>query len=55
MKSGGNYINNATGYIISHITGSLFIAVLEDNCSGISHTIGINRGLNIIYDYMKTH
>ena len=49
------YINALTGYVLSGITEGLFIVVLEDYCGGNTHTIGINRGLNISYDCTKTH
>ena len=50
-----HFIKNLTGYILSGVTEGLFIMVLEDTSGGHSHTIRINRGFNVIYDFMKTH
>ena len=55
VKSKGKYSNNGTGFILEGITEGLFFVVLEDKGGGKTHTIGINRGLNIIYDCMETH
>ena len=41
--------------IIFGITAGLLIVVLEDKCGGRSYTIGVNRGLNIIYEHMEKH
>ena len=49
------YSNNVTGFILEGIIEGLFFAVLEDNGGGKTHTIGINRRLNVIYDCMDTH
>ena len=50
-----DYMNNAIGYILSGITGGLFIVVLQDISVGHSYITGINRGLKVFYDCMKTH
>ena len=42
-----------TSFILEGVTEGLFIVVFEDKSGGKTHTIGINRGLNIIYDYME--
>ena len=55
VKPRGDYTNNEIVYILPEITEGLFIVVLQDNCGGKSHTIGINIGSNIIYDYMETY
>ena len=55
MKPTGNYINNATGYILSGINEGLFIVVLEKYCGRKALTIVLNRGLNVIYDCIETH
>ena len=49
------YDNNVTDYILVGVDEGLFIVVLDDTSVGHSHIIGINRGLNNIYDCMKTH
>ena len=54
VKPKGKYTNNATGFILEGVTEDLFVVLLEDNGGGKNHTIGINRWLNIIYDYMET-
>ena len=48
-------MDNVTGCILSGITEGLFIVVLQDTSGGRSHTVGVNRGLKIIYDCMETH
>ena len=55
MKLSKDYSNNVTGCILSGISESLFIVVLEDTSGGHTHTIGINIGLNLIYDFIEKH
>ena len=54
VKPKGYYINNVTCYTISGITKVLFIMVLEGYCGGNTYTIGINRGLKVVHNYMET-
>ena len=46
--------NDPTRYILSPTTEGLFVVVPQDKSGGRSHTIGINSGLEIIYNYMET-
>ena len=47
--------NDPTSYILSPTTEGLFGVILQDESGGRSHTVGINRELEIIYDCMETH
>ena len=51
----GKYTNNVTRFILEGVTEGSFIVVLEDKCGGNTHTIGINIGLNVIFDCIETH
>ena len=55
VKPKGKYSNNVTGFILEGVIRGLFVVVLEDNDGGKTHTIGINRELNVIYDCMEIH
>ena len=44
-----------TRFILEGVTGGLVIVVLQDTCGGNTHTIVINRALNVIYACMETH
>ena len=55
VRPKGKYSNNVTGFILEGVIEGLFVVVLEDNGGGKTHTIGINRELNVIYDCMETH
>ena len=44
-----------TSFILEVVTEGLFIVVLEDKRGENTHIIGINRGLNVVYDCMETH
>ena len=55
VKPKGKYSNIVTGFILEGVTEGLFVVVLEDNGGGNTHTIGINRELNVICDCTETH
>ena len=55
VKVSKDYSNIMTGCILLGIAEGLFIVVLEDASGGHTHTIGINRGLNFIYDCIEKH
>ena len=50
--SKGKYSNNMIHLILEGVTEGLFIMVLQDTST---HTIGINRGFNVIYDCTENH
>ena len=54
VTSKENYTNNVTSFILEGVTNDLFIVVLEDKSDGKIHTLGIVRGLNVIYDCIET-
>ena len=54
IKSKGKYSNNVAGFILKGVTEGLFIVFLEDKGGEKTHTMGINRGLRVIYDCMET-
>ena len=53
MTASEDYSNNMTCYILSDITEGLFIVVLKYTNDGQFHMTRINRGLNVIYNYME--
>ena len=55
VKVSKDYSNIVTGCILLGINECLFIVVLEDKSGGHPHTMGINRGLNFVYDYIEKH
>ena len=55
IKPIGQYTNNVTSFIFEVVTKGLFMVVLEDKIGGKIPTIGISRGLNVIYDCMEKH
>ena len=55
VKPKEDCIDNVTGYTLSGIPEGLIVVVLEDEYGVKSHTIGITRGFNVMYDCMETH
>ena len=55
VRPKGKYINNPTRFILEGVTEGLFIVVLQDTSGGNTHILGINRGLNVIYNFIETH
>ena len=55
VKPPREYDNHTADYALLGFNEGLFIVVLEDINGGWSHTFGISRELNVIYDGMGKH
>ena len=46
-------ITSFTEYILKEIKDGILVCVLQDNLGQLTHAIGINLKLRLIYDYME--